>query len=453
MSDATTSWEREKHAILGGKVHLYRRGDSDKWHCSAFLKGKNRRKSTKEDSLSLARQIAEDWYLELRGKARAGALPEQIEPEVPRRPRSSPKKSGADSVPLGLKRRMTFNEAAEQFSAEYGVINQGEVSERWVAGHQSRLSAHLRPYFGDKWCDEIDGGVAQAYRLFRMKNGRKGKPPARNTINSEITTLNHVLGTAFREGAMFSLPDLSPPYKSSNKVGVRPWFSPEEYKRLYQATADNARKTKRDDDRWYAEQLHDLVLFQANTGLRPDEAKNLQFRDVSMVRDEGTGELILEISVRGKRGVGFCKSMPGAVKPFQRLLNRPKWTPQGRKPNSKKKLAEWEAKERPAPVLPKPTDIIFPGTYLKLFNKILTSTDLKFDRDNNPRTMYSLRHSYICFRLSEGADLYNIAKNCRTSVEVIQKHYASHIKDLLDASAINTRRPRRRPRREEVRPE
>ena len=66
-------WERDKHAILGGKVHLYRRGTSENWHCSTFLKGRNRRKSTKEDSLSLARQIAEDWYLELRGKARVSS--------------------------------------------------------------------------------------------------------------------------------------------------------------------------------------------------------------------------------------------------------------------------------------------------------------------------------------------------------------------------------------------
>ena len=206
MSDATTSWEREKHAILGGKVHLYRRGDSDNWHCSAFLKGRNRRKSTKEASLPLARQIAEDWYLELRGKARVGILPEQIDPQQFAPRRTSAKKSSATDIPAGCKRRITFNEAADQFTAEYGVINQGEVSERWVAGHQSRLSAHLRPYFGEKFCDEIDGGSAQAYRLHRMKNGRKGKAPARNTINSEITTLNHVLSTAFRKAAWHPRP-------------------------------------------------------------------------------------------------------------------------------------------------------------------------------------------------------------------------------------------------------
>ncbi len=33
-----------------------------------------------------------------------------------------------------------------------------------------------------------------------------------------------------------------------------------------------------------------------------------------------------------------------------------------------------------------------------------------------------------------------IAKNCRTSVEMIEKYYASHIKTSLDASAINVRK-------------
>ena len=42
----------------------------------------------------------------------------------------------------------------------------------------------------------------------------------------------------------------------------------------------------------------------------------------------------------------------------------------------------------------------------------------------------------------EGADIYQIAKNCRTSVEMIEKFYASHIKTRLDATAINVRRPK-----------
>jgi hypothetical protein len=43
-------------------------------------------------------------------------------------------------------------------------------------------------------------------------------------------------------------------------------------------------------------------------------------------------------------------------------------------------------------------------------------------------------------RLMEGADVYQIAKNCRTSVKMIEDFYASHIKNMVDASVVNVRR-------------
>jgi integrase len=201
--------------------------------------------------------------------------------------------------------------------------------------------------------------------------------------------------------------------RASGKISHRAWFSPEEYKKLYEATRRRARSPKNPRYKWESEQLHDYVLFMANTGLRPDESNQLEYRDVKIVEDEGSKETILEIEVRGKRGVGYCKSTIGAVKPFQRLVERNK---------------------------PQPTDLIFPKTHRQLFNTILDEEGLKKDREGQPRTAYSLRHTYICLRLMEGADIYQIAKNCRTSVEMIEKYYASHLKNSLDASAINIRR-------------
>jgi hypothetical protein len=43
----------------------------------------------------------------------------------------------------------------------------------------------------------------------------------------------------------------------------------------------------------------------------------------------------------------------------------------------------------------------------------------------------------------EGADIYQIAKNWRTSVEMIEKYYAGRIKTSLDAAAINVMRKKR----------
>lgn len=398
-----------KHSILGGKVHVFKRPRSNYWQCSAFIQGKNRRKSTKEESLQHAKQFAEDWYLELRGKSRAGLLKDE----------------------------KTFRHFAKQFLEEYEVITEGERSPKWVEGHAIRLRVHLLPFFGNLAISDVTAGKVQEYRVHRMtpqdenpaesKSNRpaKNKPPARKTIHNEIVTLRQVLKTAIRHGALTSLPELSQPYNTQGKVVHRPWFSPAEYKQLYEATRAYIKEIQ-PQYRWNAEQMHDYVLFMANTGLRPDEAGNLQFRDVEIVDDEDSGETILVIEVRGKRGIGYCKSTTGAVRPYERLRDRLRTV----------KNADGD-KEM---IKPSATDVLFPGSHLKMFNGILNRENLKFDRDGNARTSYSLRHTYICLRLMEGADIYQIAKNCRTSVEMIEKHYAAHIKTTLDAAAINVRK-------------
>tara|TARA_R110002072_G_scaffold211424_1_gene368946 strand:+ start:360 stop:1508 length:1149 start_codon:yes stop_codon:yes gene_type:complete len=373
--------------MMGGKLHVYKRDNSSYWQCSAYLGGRNRRVSTKEESLSLAKEFAEDWYLELRGKHRRGEITNE----------------------------KTFHQAAEQFLREFEIITEGERSPLYVKGHHRRVHNHLLPFFGDMGLSQITPGQIQEYRIHRREKAmeERGKAPGHSTIHQEIVCLRQILKTALRHGWLQYLPDMSQPYKSSGKISHRAWFSPEEYKKLYEATRRRALKPKRSRYKWESEQLHDFVLFMANTGLRPDEAYRLEYRDVAVVEDEATDETILEIEVRGKRGVGYCKSMSGAVRPFERLM------------------------ERNNPAL---TDLVFPKTHRELFNRILDEEGLKFDRDNNPRTAYSLRHTYICLRLMEGADIYQIAKNCRTSVEMIEKYYASHIKNRLDAASINVRR-------------
>jgi len=259
-------------------------------------------------------------------------------------------------------------------------------------------------------------------------------------MHQEIVALRQTLKTALRQGWLDRLPDLSEPYRSSPKISHRAWFSPEEYKQLYEATRARAHEPKQARFKWECEQLHDYVLFSANTGLRPDEARRLQFRDVTIVEDEATGQTILEIEVRGKRGVGYCKSMNGAVRPFERLKARLR---PSRAYEANDNNGPNAAATKPEELcLPKPTDIIFPKWQRELFKTILEEENLRVDRDGRPRTAYSLRHTYICLRLMEGADIYQIAKNCRTSVEMIEKYYAAHIKTNLDAAAINIMRAR-----------
>ncbi len=405
------------HEFFGGKLHVYKRDDSRFWQCSTYLKGRNFRISTKEEGFAQAKDIAEDWYLGLKSKARTGDLPQG----------------------------KTFKFAAAQFRKEYEALTAGERNPEYVKDHWNRLRVHLEPFFGDKVLSAITPGLVQDYRIHRATsriNAKTGEPmrPSRSTMHQEIVTLRLVLKTAERHGWLTYVPDLAAPYKSSGKISHRAWFSPDEYKRLYTATRERAATPPKPRWRWACEQMHDFVLFMVNTGLRPDEAWRLEFRDVEIVKDVRLGETILEISVRGKRGVGYCKSMPGAVVPFERLRDR-------------LRPLEEEGRRHPGPVnngadmvrgsrKPESTERLFPYRHRELWNKVLSELDMKSDREGNARTAYSLRHTYISMRLMEGADIYQVAKNCRTSVEMIEKFYAAHIKHMIDASAVNVRRQR-----------
>ena len=99
-----------KHAIMGGKVHVYRRENSSYWQCSTFMQGRNHRTTTKEESLASAKEFAEDWYLTLRGTERSGELITE----------------------------RTFAHASGAFQREYEVIAEGERSPKWVEGATTR---------------------------------------------------------------------------------------------------------------------------------------------------------------------------------------------------------------------------------------------------------------------------------------------------------------------------
>ncbi|MBX9859387.1 MAG: site-specific integrase [Sphingomonas sp.] len=413
----------ETHVLMDGALHVYRRENSRYWQCSTYLGSLNHRQTTKEVNLAAAKDFARDWYMERcvedRQRRRGGALLLDSPVQLP--------VAGPGASTDGRRRRTptgpTFGDAANAFTSEFEVITLGERNAEYVKQKSDHVRVHLLPFFGSYALGDINAGTVQEYRVHRQTSRldpKTGKPkkPARATLHGEVVTLRQVLKTANRKGWIDALPDMSAPYKTSGKVEHRAWFSPEEYKILYEATRERAKNPPKERWREVCETFHDYVLFMGNTGLRPDESARLQMRDVKIVQDESTGERILEIEVRGKRGVGFCKSMPGAILPFERVRKR-------------KQL--------------KPTDVIFGKTPRELMNTVLDELNLKFDRDDHIRTCYSLRHTYICLRLLEGADIYQVAKNCRTSVEMIEKFYGRHLKNNIDASAVNVRKAKPKP--------
>jgi len=97
--------------------------------------------------LALAKEFAENWYLELRGKSRIGQL----------------------------KTERTFADTAKQFLQEYVPLTNGERNPRYVKDHEARINNHLLPYFGKMALSAVTAGKVQE---FRDRQGANTQYPA-----------------------------------------------------------------------------------------------------------------------------------------------------------------------------------------------------------------------------------------------------------------------------------
>jgi hypothetical protein len=57
------------------------------------------------------------------------------------------------------------------------------------------------------------------------------------------------------------------------------------------------------------------------------------------------------------------------------------------------------------------------------FNNLINAAGVEIDSMGKKLAIYSLRHYYISSRRDHGVDVYDLAKNTGTSVEMIQRFY------------------------------
>lgn len=228
-------------------------------------------------------------------------------------------------------------------------------------------------------------------------------------MHQHLNAIRIVFRRAQLRGDIDACPKFLTERKSSANATPRTWFEPEQYEILYKATRSNIRLLK--GTRWHesAKELHEYVLFMANTGLRIGEAKRVRFSDIKFEKDrdsQGRLRTILHINyIYGKRGRGQCKGYFGAVRPFERIIER-------------RGLGDEKWKTS--------SELLFPHHHRDMFNSILTRCGLKYTQDQPPlrRDLMNLRHTYICFRLMDGVREYDIALTCRASVAMIESNYS-----------------------------
>ena len=245
------------------------------------------------------------------------------------------------------------------------------------------------------------------------------------TILTVMSFISRVLSLAVDEGVIENAPAIPRPKQQDSP---RSAFSRTQYRHLL----DTCRKAEAGDIevRWKTVKLDTdfraLITFAVNSFFRPGDLFALQHKQVEIVERRDTKYLKLTPPA-SKRHAKPIISMPAAVDVYKRLLARQKASGRG-----------------------EPEDYVFfperPNRdYAKeigrrLFGRLLEAADLKTNARGEPYTLYSLRHTAIMLRLvnADGLDLLTLARNCRTSVEMIDRFYASELTAEMNVDVLHS---------------
>lgn len=170
-----------------------------------------------------------------------------------------------------------------------------------------------------------------------------------------------------------------------------------------------------------------VIGFMVNSFLRPTDLKFIQHKHVEIVRGEN---LYLRLTLpETKRHKAQIVTLRPAVRIYQSLC----------------RYAESSACAGPDDYLflPQVADRDAACMVLSMhFNKILNVTGLKQGELGQMRSLYSLRHTAIMFRLlyGKGIDLLTLARNARTSVQMIEEFYASNLTAEMNIGLLQSKR-------------
>jgi integrase len=195
-------------------------------------------------------------------------------------------------------------------------------------------------------------------------------------------------------------------------------FTLEEYRRLHSMARGWVNQAANETSKWYRDVAYNFMLIMCNTGMRPSEARNLRWRDVTHAKDrDGRDIVVLFVSGKGKSRKLIAPVAQNAGEYIERI----------------KKLSV--ANEPDDPVFTTSNGKSTPSLYHNLIQEMLKHARLRNGPSGIPRSTYCFRHTYATLRLSEGVDVYFLAEQMGTSVKMIEEHYG-HVNTVKHADRV-----------------
>jgi integrase len=349
-----------------------------------------------------------------------------------------------------------FEAVAEEFIAQ--ILREVERGERRADQGKSEPAMIRRffiPYFGSKPIDTINDTDLERYVEWRRtywtegpgklithieyeRGGHRLQRPVKRSVptvsrqRGETVVLRALLRWASRQGYLKTPPEITIKARRAPD-NRRPSLEPHEFARLeavslsrlvdpimdgtgalVNASDRRSWRIKRLDDHTRRDRtlLHAYVMIGAFSGLRPTEMYNLTWGDVlgyRAGRSKPVDQRDIRLQVRGKGKSGKAIPQKAAIPWFDTL---------------------WMLFQRSMGREPQDSDPVFASEQGKRvssvangFTELLKAAGLERDHRGIKRTPYSLRHFYISEQLANGAEVMDVARNCRTSLVMIDKHY------------------------------
>ena len=200
------------------------------------------------------------------------------------------------------------------------------------------------------------------------------------------------------------------------KTMRRDEFTLEEYRKLHTVGRKWIGEAEKPSSVWYRTVTYNMILIACNTGMRPTEMKNLRWRDIMPAKDrEGREIVVLFVQGKGKsrrlvapKSVGEYLERIRVISKAVTLEDRVFTTITG----------------KPAKTL-----------YGSLIADLLEEAKLREGTQGVPRSTYCFRHTYATLRLQEGVDVYFLAEQMGTSVQMIEQHYG-HVNTIKHADRV-----------------
>jgi integrase len=383
------------HHLLDGKITLYIREKSAYWQARFTMpNGEYIRLSTGHYDLEEAKVQSVILFETLKVKVRLG-------------------------TPLRIK---TFGDVARLVLKEIRASKQQNKHKKIYRDYVFVIQKYLLPFFGKKEIIALTADDIHEFEAWRITV--MGKIPKASTERNHSSAYNRIMNYARSMGYLPSDKPIPPMKVDGPKGQARPAFTQQEIDYLleFMKTWEVEKGVFYPDNRKLCRCYVEFLIY---TGIRhgtealPIRWKHFQWH---YIKDKK----YLRVWVSGKTGPRFLIAKHAAIEMLTRLYQ---W--QGLKYETFDDLLNARL-DRLVFMTPNKYQ---PRDFRTLFVCLMESSNLLKNEAGETRTLYSLRHTYATFALSEGLDIHTLARQMGTSITMLEKHY-SKITPMLSAEKL-----------------